>query len=98
VKAAEGSVVPEQGAAERAVRCTQQVPGAGDGGGPWWALPTGGRVPASARVEEVAAAHGAVLDTVRQQDAEAAAASMRAHLAETQAVIKLALEESGQVW
>jgi len=34
---------------------------------------------------------------VRQQDAEAAAASMRAHLAETQAVIKLALEESGQV-
>jgi GntR family transcriptional regulator, transcriptional repressor for pyruvate dehydrogenase complex len=49
------------------------------------------------RVEELAAAHGAVLDAVRRQDAEAAAASMRAHLAETQAVIKLALEEARQV-
>ena len=47
------------------------------------------------RVEELAAAHGAVLDAVRQQDTEAAAASMRAHLAETQAVIKLTLEETG---
>ena len=49
------------------------------------------------RVEELVAAHSAVLDAVRQRDAEAAAASMRAHLAETQAVIKLTLEESGQV-
>src|SRR5665648_356369 len=49
------------------------------------------------RVEELAAAHGAVLDAVRQQDTEAATASMRAHLAETQAVIKLTLEESGHV-
>jgi GntR family transcriptional regulator, transcriptional repressor for pyruvate dehydrogenase complex len=47
------------------------------------------------RVEELAAAHGAVLDAVRRQDSEGAAASMRAHLDETQAVIKLTLEESG---
>jgi len=50
------------------------------------------------RVEELVAAHGAILDAVRRQDAEAAAASMRAHLAETRAVIRLTLEESGQVW
>jgi GntR family transcriptional repressor for pyruvate dehydrogenase complex len=49
------------------------------------------------RAEELAAAHGAVLDAVRHQDAEAATASMRAHLAETQAVIKLTLDESRQV-
>jgi GntR family transcriptional repressor for pyruvate dehydrogenase complex len=49
------------------------------------------------RVEELAAAHGAVLDAVRRRDAEAAAASMRAHLVETRAVIRLTLEESGQV-
>jgi len=49
------------------------------------------------RIEELAAAHGAVLDAVRQQNAEAAAASMWAHLAETQAVIKLTWDESGQV-
>jgi GntR family transcriptional repressor for pyruvate dehydrogenase complex len=49
------------------------------------------------RVEELAAAHGAVLDAVRRRDAGAAAASMRAHLVETRAVIRLTLEESGQV-
>ena len=38
----------------------------------------------------------AILDAVRRQDAEAAAASMRAHLAETRAVISLTLAESGQ--
>jgi len=53
--------------------------------------------PRQHRVEELVAAHGAVLDAVRRQDAEGAAASMRAHLAETQAVIKLTLEESGQL-
>ena len=47
------------------------------------------------RVAELVAAHGAVLEAVRRQDAEGATASMRAHLDETQAVIKLALEESG---
>jgi len=41
------------------------------------------------RVEELVAAHGV-------QDTEAAAASMRAHLAETRAVIRLTLAESGQ--
>ena len=51
--------------------------------------------PRQHRVEKLVAAHGAVLDAVRRQDAEGAAASMRAHLAETQAVIKLTLEESG---
>ncbi len=34
-------------------------------------------------VEELVAAHGAVLDAVRQRDAEAVAASMRARLAES---------------
>jgi len=49
------------------------------------------------RVEELAAAHGAVLDAVRRQDTEAAAASMRAHLAETQAVITATLEEAARL-
>ncbi len=46
------------------------------------------------RVEELVAAHGAVLDAVRARDAEAAAESMRAHLRETQAVIRQSLGES----
>ena len=49
------------------------------------------------RVAELVAAHGAVLEAVRQGDAKAAAASMRAHLAETQAVIGLTREESEQL-
>jgi len=48
------------------------------------------------RVEELVAAHSAVLDAVRRQDADAAAASMHAHLAETQEVIKLTWEESAR--
>jgi GntR family transcriptional repressor for pyruvate dehydrogenase complex len=49
------------------------------------------------RVEELVAAHGAVLEAVRRRDAGAAAECMRAHLAETQSVIKLTLEAAGQV-
>ncbi|MGO8684623.1 MAG: FadR/GntR family transcriptional regulator [Thermoleophilia bacterium] len=48
------------------------------------------------RVEELAAAHSALLDAVRRQDAELAAARMRAHLAETEAVIKATLVELAQ--
>lgn len=48
------------------------------------------------RVEELVAAHGAVLDAVRARDSGAAGTAMLAHLRDTQAVIRQSLEEHGR--
>ncbi len=45
------------------------------------------------RVEELVAAHTAVLEAVRRRDANGAAAAMRAHLRDTQTVIRQSLDE-----
>ena len=49
------------------------------------------------RVVELVAAHGAVLDAVRARNADVAAACMRAHLADTRAVIRQSVQESAEV-
>lgn len=49
------------------------------------------------RIEEVVAAHAAILGAVRARDVEVAGERMRAHLAEVQGVIMLSLAETGGV-